>query len=53
MKIRYYHKKKAVKSAIKAIGMRTFLAKRRKARVLQAKNCKANFENRLRRLGVC
>lgn len=52
MKMRYYHKKKAVKTAIKLLGVESYMLQKRKRRIEQANNSSIKFENRLKNLGV-
>lgn len=52
MKMRYYHKKKAVKTAIKLLGVESYMLQKKKRRIEQTNNSSIKFENRLKNLGV-
>lgn len=52
MKMRYYHKKKAVKTAIKLLGVESYMLQKKEHRIEQANNSSIKFENRLKNLGV-
>lgn len=52
MKMRYYHKKKAVKTAIKLLGVESYMLQKKERRIEQANNSSIKFENRLKNLGV-
>lgn len=52
MKMRYYHKKKAVKAAIKTMGIVAYMLQKKERRIEQANNSRIKFENRLQNLGV-
>lgn len=52
MKMRYYHKKKAVKTAIKPVGVKLYMLQKKERRIEQANNSSIKFENRLKNLGV-